>query len=141
MEMLKLSAEEIFGEDVNSGEEGLCPKGFELINCELHTWDPDSRDVQWAYILKRESDNLYFKWYCWADGVNWDDELVQTIILPKEFHWTIYSWENRDSHPPKVGKYLIYRAGCSKMHFEQWNGSGWSSSNRDCTHWSDPKIP
>ena len=27
------------------------------------------------------------------------------------------------------------------MHFEQWNGSGWSSSNNDCTHWSNPQKP
>jgi hypothetical protein len=27
------------------------------------------------------------------------------------------------------------------MHFEQWNGSGWSSSNNDCTHWSKPQKP
>jgi len=55
--------------------------------------------------------------------------------------WIKYSWENKESHPPRAGRYLIYRAKCDKMHFEQWNGSGWSSSNNDCTHWSKPQKP
>lgn len=54
--------------------------------------------------------------------------------------WTPYKWENIESRPPKPGSYLIYRKGCNKMHFEQWNGSGWASSNGDCTHWADPKA-
>ena len=56
-------------------------------------------------------------------------------------NWIEYSWENRHSHPPTGGRYLIYRAKCDKMHFEQWNGSGWSSSNNDCTHWANPQTP
>ena len=57
--------------------------------------------------------------------------------------WTEYSWENKKSHPPKVGRYLIYRASCNKMQFERWNGSGWGSStaNNDCTHWCKPLAP
>ena len=55
--------------------------------------------------------------------------------------WTKYNWENRKSHPPNSGRYLIYRAKCDKMHFEHWNGSGWSSSNNDCTHWCSPIKP
>jgi methionine synthase I (cobalamin-dependent) len=55
--------------------------------------------------------------------------------------WIKYSWENKESRPPRAGRYLIYRAKCDKMHFEQWNGTGWSSSNNDCTHWSKPKKP
>ena len=49
--------------------------------------------------------------------------------------WVSYSWEDKDSHPPKYGMYWIYRQGCDKQHPEVWNGSGWSSSNNDCTHW------
>jgi len=56
-------------------------------------------------------------------------------------NWTKYSWEDEKSHPPKPGRYLIYRAGCDKMHFERWNGSGWSSSNKDCTDWCLPDKP
>lgn len=56
-------------------------------------------------------------------------------------NWIKYSWEDRNSHPPTTGKCLIYRAKCDKMHFEQWNGSGWTSSNNDCTHWCRPNKP
>ena len=55
--------------------------------------------------------------------------------------WVSYSWENKKSHPPKAGKYWIYRKGCNKQHSEQWNGSGWSSSNNDCTHWQPLPQP
>lgn len=55
--------------------------------------------------------------------------------------WTVYSWDNKASHPPCAGRYLIHRKGCDKTHFEQWNGSGWSSSNGDCTHWRKPDKP
>ena len=57
------------------------------------------------------------------------------LELIKSMTWIEYSWENRASHPPKPDRYLIYRKGCEKMHFEQWNGSGWASSNGDCTHY------
>jgi len=54
--------------------------------------------------------------------------------------WTPFNWDDTESHPPKPGRYLIYRRGCDKKHFEQWNGSGWSSS-KDCTHWADINTP
>ena len=62
-------------------------------------------------------------------------KLIESMI------WTEYSWENRKSHPPKPDRYLIYRKGCNKMQFEQWNGSGWASSNGDCTHYILMPIP
>lgn len=55
--------------------------------------------------------------------------------------WIKYNWEDKKSHPPTAGRCLIYRAKCDKMHFEQWNGSGWASSNNDCTHWCRPNKP
>lgn len=55
--------------------------------------------------------------------------------------WIDYSWDNKKSHPPRPGRYLIYRTKCDKLHFEQWNGSGWASSNNDCTHWCVVKLP
>ena len=55
--------------------------------------------------------------------------------------WNEYSWGNIESRPPKAGRYLIYRKKCNKIHFEQWNGSGWASSNRDCTHWAEIMPP
>ena len=55
--------------------------------------------------------------------------------------WIEYNWADKNSHPKEARRYLIYRASCDKMHFEQWNGSGWSSSNNDCTHWCLPNNP
>lgn len=66
--------------------------------------------------------------------------MVNTIL--KKIMWVEYDWNNPATHPPEYGRYLIYRKGCDKMQFEVWNGSGWASSNRDCSHWSlfDPPI-
>lgn len=55
--------------------------------------------------------------------------------------WVKYNFKDSNSHPPCPGRYLIYREKCDKMHFEQWNGNGWSSSNNDCTHWCEPERP
>ena len=56
-------------------------------------------------------------------------------------NWIEYNWEDASTRPPQAGRYLIYRQGCDKMHFEQWNGNGWASSNNDCTHWCLPQKP
>jgi hypothetical protein len=56
-------------------------------------------------------------------------------------NWIEYSFNNLKSRPPSPGRYLIYRQKCNKIQFEQWNGSGWSNSNNDCTHWCIPKSP
>ena len=56
-------------------------------------------------------------------------------------NWNKYSFQDKESHPPKSGRYLIYREKCDKMHFEHWNGKGWSSSNNDCTHWVNVTKP
>ena len=49
--------------------------------------------------------------------------------------WTKYDFKDKASHPPKVGRYLIYKEGCNKTCFGRWNGSGWSRNNHDCTDW------
>ena len=49
-------------------------------------------------------------------------------------NWYLF---NQECKPNKVGRYLIYRAGCDKIQFEKWNGSGWAYSNKDCTHWME----
>jgi hypothetical protein len=49
--------------------------------------------------------------------------------------WLAYDWNNLDTHPTQVGRYLIYREKCDKVQFERWNGSGWAYSNGDCSHW------
>ena len=64
-------------------------------------------------------------------------QLLQTGVI----NWVAYDWNNPSTRPPKAGRYLIYRSNCDKLHFEQWNGSGWSSSNNDCTHWTLIKPP
>ena len=55
--------------------------------------------------------------------------------------WTRYNWFEESTRPPNAGRYLIYRIKCNKMHFEQWNGSGWSSSNNEPLCWCLPNIP
>ena len=64
-----------------------------------------------------------------------------SLIIKVTLDWTKYDFSNKASHPPKYGRYLIYRAKCDKMHFEIWNGNGWASSNNDCTHWTHIKSP
>lgn len=54
--------------------------------------------------------------------------------------WTEYTWEDKNSHPPTAGRYLIYRSRCDKMHFEQWNGSGWASTRNEPIKWSNPRL-
>lgn len=56
-------------------------------------------------------------------------------------NWNEFNQSDKNTHPPKAGKYLIYRKGCDKMHFEKWNGTGWSSSNNTCTHWVEVEKP
>lgn len=55
--------------------------------------------------------------------------------------WTKYDFGTKTSHPPESGRYLIYRVKCDKMHFEQWNGSGWASSNGQELYWCLPQKP
>lgn len=49
--------------------------------------------------------------------------------------WIKYDFKDKQSHPPKSGRYLIYKQGCDKVCFDRWNGSGWSNNNHDCSHW------
>lgn len=56
-------------------------------------------------------------------------------------NWVEYDWMKIETRPHKSGKYLVYRAKCEKMHFRQWNGSGWSSDNNTITHWTLPAPP
>ena len=56
-------------------------------------------------------------------------------------NWTEYNFNDEKTRPPKAGRYLIYRSRCDKMHFEQWNGSGWSSTNNEPLFWCIPNKP
>ena len=64
------------------------------------------------------------------------DTQNEPSCLTAVIKWVVYDFYKPNTHPNKAGKYLIYRSKCKKMHFEQWNGSGWSSSNNDCTHYT-----
>ena len=69
------------------------------------------------------------------------EHLQKQCIIHGVINWVAYDWNNPSTRPPQAGRYLIYRSKCNKLHFEQWNGSGWSSSNNDCTHWTKIEPP
>lgn len=62
-------------------------------------------------------------------------------IEQQVLNWVKYDFNDINTRPKKAGKYLIHRAKCGKTHFEQWNGSGWASSNNDCTHYCVVEKP
>ena len=68
-------------------------------------------------------------------------ELKKQLSIHSVINWVAYDWNNPSTRPPKAGRYLIYRSKCNKLHFEQWNGSGWASSNNDCTHYTLVEPP
>jgi len=70
-----------------------------------------------------------------------EDTKLNFLCISGVINWVAYDWNKPSTYPPKAGRYLIYRSKCDKLHFEQWNGSGWSSSNNDCTHWTLMKPP
>lgn len=51
--------------------------------------------------------------------------------------WNIYP----HTKPTKYGRYLVYRKGCDKIHFETWNNTGWAYNNNTITHWLEIKKP
>jgi hypothetical protein len=55
--------------------------------------------------------------------------------------WYDYNKNIPSTYPIKYGRYLIYREKCDKMSFETWNGTGWASSNNDCTRYCIVKNP
>ncbi len=55
--------------------------------------------------------------------------------------WIKFDKNDLNTYPKNAGRYLIYRKKCDKTHFEQWNGTGWSSSMNDCTHYKKVKRP
>lgn len=54
--------------------------------------------------------------------------------------WIEYNWENKETHPPKYGKYFICRKD-GKVHWETWNTSGWAYNNNVITHWREVTKP
>ena len=50
-------------------------------------------------------------------------------------------YEFGKTHPPRAGRYLVYRQKCNKWHQEVWNDTGWASNNNDITHYIDVVTP
>ena len=55
--------------------------------------------------------------------------------------WIEYKFVEVKTHPPKHGRYLVYRQKCDKWHQEVWNGTGWASNNNDITHYINVVTP
>jgi hypothetical protein len=49
--------------------------------------------------------------------------------------WQAFSFFNTSTHPPKYGKYLVYRKD-GKTHWETWNGSGWAYNHNEIRYWA-----
>jgi hypothetical protein len=41
--------------------------------------------------------------------------------------------------PDVSDRYEVFRSSCGKMHYCQWNGSGWAYDHKEITHWR-PRI-
>ena len=55
-------------------------------------------------------------------------------IFESEF-WIPFDWEDKSTHPPKYGKYLICRKD-GKVHWETWNGSYWAYNGKVIVGWA-----
>lgn len=47
----------------------------------------------------------------------------------------------KTSKPDQCGRYEVFRAGCGKIHYCQWNGSGWAYDHKEITHWRPRVAP
>lgn len=50
-------------------------------------------------------------------------------------HWVAFDWDNPKTRPTESGKYLICRKD-GKIHWEQWNGSGWAYNHKEIRFWA-----
>lgn len=56
--------------------------------------------------------------------------------------WIEYDFYKMESRPKNPGKYFVCRKD-GKVHWEQWNGSGWAYNGNVITHWKEifpPKL-
>lgn len=44
--------------------------------------------------------------------------------------WIAFDHDKKETRPTKYGKYLICRKD-GKIHFETWNGTGWSYNHNE----------
>ena len=49
--------------------------------------------------------------------------------------WVAFDWMKIETRPTKYGKYLICRKD-GKIHWETWNGSGWSYNHNEIRFWA-----
>ena len=55
-------------------------------------------------------------------------------------YWVAFDWNKPETIPIKYGKYLVRRKD-GKIHWETWNGTGWSYNGNVITHWMEVKPP
>jgi hypothetical protein len=55
-------------------------------------------------------------------------------------HWVKFDFNDLSTRPTSYGKYLVCRKD-GKIHWEQWNGSGWAYNHNVITHWAEIKSP
>lgn len=58
-----------------------------------------------------------------------------------EKDWIEYDFFDLSKRPTESGRYLVFRAKCRKIEFQQWNGSGFGYNNNDITHFQTPVAP
>jgi hypothetical protein len=54
--------------------------------------------------------------------------------------WVPFDFMDIDSRPPIAKKYLICRKD-GKIHWEQWNGSGWAYNHNEIRYWAEIRPP
>jgi hypothetical protein len=62
---------------------------------------------------------------------NKNKSLEQTAIS----HWVLFDQDNKKTHPSEYRKYLICRKD-GKIHWENWNGSGWAYNHGEIRYWA-----
>lgn len=54
--------------------------------------------------------------------------------------WVAYDLDKPETRPTKYGKYFVHRKD-GKIHWETWNGSGWSYNGNVITFWMEVLPP
>ena len=112
---------------------------------KIFQWDQPGSSLSAVAVMAEESVKSR------ADA----DKLVSITVVnnawPKEEDETIkiseIAWNKYPQTKPAItqdvvnGKrrdrrFLVWRRGCEKLHFETWNGTGWAYNNNDITHWA-----
>lgn len=57
-----------------------------------------------------------------------------------DMNWIKYNFMDITTRPKRPGKYFVHRKD-GKVHWEQWNGSGWAYNEKVITHWAEITPP